>query len=617
MGAVIATRLAKNINKTLEVERTIFWSDSTNVLYWIRNESREFKPFVANRIGEIHRSTNPEPGDINPADLLTRGLTATDLTSNRLWMEGPEIIQEEESTWPPQLPNKEVEKSIDEKERRKVIYMTQQDQNESLICADNFSNFWRLLRVTCWMQRFITNCRLPVESRKMTRGLSVQELQKAETYWLKRVQLEAFPDSDKQKCFVQLNPKKDERGLLRADGRLRNASEIPYNIRHPILLPKGHAVTRLIITDAHENLGHGSGVEHVLTALRARFWVVKGRRTVRDLIRRCPGCRRRFCAKPTGQMMAPLPASRIQYPVRAFERVGVDYGGPYLTKQGRGKTRTKRYLCLFTCLTTRAVHLEISYSLDTDSFLNALTRMIARRGTPKYILSDNGTNFVWAERELKELIKAFDQEEITNKMAKDHGIECKFNPPSAPHFGGVFEALIKSAKKAIQVILGNADITDEELHTAICGAERLLNSRPITFVSSDSNDLEPLTPNHFLVGQLGGKFAPEVIDQEEIFNPRKRWHRIQQLLSNIWKRWRKEYLPALNNRKKWFGPVHNLRKDDVVIIVDPNARRSEWPLGRITEIFPGKDGLIRLVRVKTKDGEYMRPVHRLCPLEYA
>ena len=174
-------------------------------------------------------------------------------------------------------------------------------------------------------------------------------------------------------------------------------------------------------------------------------------------------------------------------------------------------------------------------------------------------------------------------------MAKDHGIEWKFNPPSAPYFGGVFEALIKSAKKAIQAILGNADITDEELHTAICGAERLLNSRPITFVSSDSNDLEPLTPNHFLVGQLGGKFAPEVMDQEEIFNPRKRWHRIQQLLSNIWKRWRKEYLPALNNRKKWFRPVHNLRKDDVVIMVDPNARRSEWPLGRITEIFPGKD----------------------------
>ncbi len=622
MGAVIATRLAKNINKTLEVEQTIFWTDSTNVLYWIRNESREFKPFVANRIGEIHRSTNPDqwrhiPGDINPADLLTRGLTATDLANNESWMEGPEMIQGEESTWPPRLPNGEVEKSIDKNERRKVTHTTRNTPKKSFISPDNFSNFWRLLRVTGWVQRFVANCRLPAEDRKKTRGLSVRELQKAETYWLKQVQLEAFPDGDQQKSLAQLNPKKDEQGLLRADGRLRNASNIPYNTRHPILLPKDHVVTRLIITDAHENLGHGSGVEHILTELRASFWIVKGRRTVRDFIGKCPGCRRRFSGKPTGQMMAPLPLSRVQYPVRAFERVGVDYGGPYLTKQGRGKSRAKRYLCLFTCLTTRAVHLEMSYSLDTDSFINALTRMVARRGTPAYMLSDNGTNFVGAERELRELVEAFNQEKIINKVAKDYKIEWKFNPPSAPHFGGVFEALIKSAKKAILAILGNADITDEELHTASCGAERLLNSRPITFVSSDSNDLAPLTPSHFLVGQLGGKFAPEVADQEEIFNPRKRWHRIQQLLSHIWKRWRKEFLPALNNRKKWFGPVHNLKKDDVVIIVDPNARRSEWPLGRITEVFPGKDGLVRVVRVKTKDGEYLRPVHRLCSLEYA
>ena len=486
MGAVIATRLAKNINKTLEVEQTIFWTDSTNVLYWIRNESREFKPFVANRIGEIHRSTNPDqwrhiPGDINPADLLTRGLTATDLANNELWMEGPEMIQGEESTWPPRLPNDEVEKSIDKNERRKVTHTTRNTPKKSFISPDNFSNFWRLLRVTGWVQRFVANCRLPAEDRKKTRGLSVHELQKAETYWLKQVQLEAFPDGDQQKSLAQLNPK-DEQGLLRADGRLRNASNIPYNTRHPILLPKDHVVTRLIITDAHENLGHGSGVEHILTELRARFWIVKGRRTVRDFIGKCPGCRRRFSGKPTGQMMAPLPLSRVQYPVRAFARVGVDYGGPYLTKQGRGKSRAKRYLCLFTCLTTRAVHLEMSYSLDTDSFINALTRMVARRGTPAYMLSDNGTNFVGAERELRELVEAFDQEKIINKVEKYYKIEWKFNPPSAPHFGGVFEALIKSAKKAILAILGNADITDEELHTAICGAERLLNSRPIIYL---------------------------------------------------------------------------------------------------------------------------------------
>ena len=128
-------------------------------------------------------------------------------------------------------------------------------------------------------------------------------------------------------------------------------------LKHPIILPKDHTVTHLIVTSAHEQLGHGSGTEHLLSELRTRFWIVKGRRIVRNLIQKCIGCRRRFTGKPTTQMMAPLPKSRLQQPMRAFERVGVDYGGPYLTKQGRGKTRTKRYLCLFTCLTTRAVHL--------------------------------------------------------------------------------------------------------------------------------------------------------------------------------------------------------------------------------------------------------------------
>ena len=169
-----------------------------------------------------------------------------------------------------------------------------------------------------------------------------------------------------------------------------------------------------------------------------------------------------------------------------------------MTKQGRGRTRAKRYLCLFTCLTTRAVHLEMSYSLDTDSFINAFTRMTSRRGTPTYVISDNGTNFVGAERELRELVEAHDTDRITQETSKYHPIEWKFNPPSTPHFGGVFEALIKSAKKAIKAILGDADVTDEELHSAI-GAKRLLNSQPITYVSSDPNDLSPLTPSHFLV----------------------------------------------------------------------------------------------------------------------
>ena len=171
--------------------------------------------------------------------------------------------------------------------------------------------------------------------------------------------------------------------------------------------------------------------------------------------------------------------------------------------------------------------------------------------------------------------------------------------------------MIKSAKRAIRSILGNAEITDEELHTAVCGAEGLLNSRPITYVSSSPDDLVPLTPSHFLVGNLGGLFAPEV-SSNEAFNPRKRWQRIQQLISQFWKRWRKESLPSLNVRGKWFNPKRELTAGDVVLLVEPNAK---WPLGRVVETYRGDDDLIRVVKIRVGDTEYVQPVHRLCPLE--
>ena len=230
------------------------------------------------------------------------------------------------------------------------------------------------------------------KSRVQTICCLPTEISKAETFWIKQAQ--AFPGGENEGSLTRLNPKNDGDGLLRMDGRLCSADEPPYGTRHPILLPKDHPVTRLIVIDSHKRLSHGAGVEQVMTRLRSRFWIVKGRRLVCSISEACAECRRHFTKMIGNQMMAPLPKSRLQSSLRAFEKVGVDYGGPFLTKKGRGRTRAKRYLCLFTCLTTRAVHLEMSYSLDTDSFINAFTWMTSRRGTPTYVISDNGTNFV-------------------------------------------------------------------------------------------------------------------------------------------------------------------------------------------------------------------------------
>lgn len=310
--------------------------------------------------------------------------------------------------------------------------------------------------------------------------------------------------------------------------------------------------------------------------------------------------------------MAPLPEARLGIVMRCFAHCCVDYGGPFVTKLTRRVT-AKRYLCLFTCAATRAVHLEIAYSLDTDSFLNAFSRMIARRGKPEEMINDNGSNFTAADNELRQLVAELDQQKIQDKAANE-GINWKFNPPTGSHHGGVFEALIKSAKRSLKAILGHAGITDEELHTAIVQVEGMMNARPLTYLSSDPSDEPALTPNHFIYGQAGGELAPEGTE-ELAFNPRKRWRFIQDLTAQVWRRWMKEFLTVLNTRSKWTDKRRNLAVDDVVLMVDQNNPKGRWPLGRVEEVFPGTDGNVRVVKVKSKDRVYIRPITKLCPLD--
>ena len=339
---------------------------------------------------------------------------------------------------------------------------------------------------------------------------------------------------------------------------------------------------------------------------------MQGREEIREWEHQCYECRRRK-AKAGNQIMAPLPKIRLKMPLHAFSTSAVDFGGPFITVQGRGKRRAKRYLCLFTCLTSRAVHLEMAFGLDTDSFLNAFYRMVNRRGLPREMVSDNGTNFVGANTELKELADKLDKDKIKSSTA-NKGVIWYFNPPLAPHFGGIHETMIKAAKKATYAILKNADVNDEELMTAFTGAEALINSRPLTYQSANPNDDVPITPNHFLHGQVGGQFAPENVDSEP-FNPKKRWRRIQELVRHFWKRWLQEWLPGLNARQKWRQEQRDVKVGDVVLVISPDTPRGKWPLGRILEIYPGKDGHIRVVKIQVGKSVLTRPISKICLLE--
>ena len=335
--------------------------------------------------------------------------------------------------------------------------------------------------------------------------------------------------------LLTLKPLMDDDGLLRCGGRLQSADLIPWEAKHPIILPR-HWITTLIVKSYHEQCHHG-GTNLVLSKLSSKYWILAGREVIRDWEKKCAYCQRQK-ALPAKQVMEPLPGYRVGMSLRAFSRCSVDFAGPFLTKQGRGKVRLKRYLCLFTCLETRAVHLEMAYDLSTDSFLNAFYRMSSRRGLPEMMLSDNGTNFVGGRNELSELLKLVDIDKVQDSTA-NRGVKWLFNPPYAPHFSGVHEIMVKAAKRAINHILKNVDINDEELVSVIVGAEDLLNSRPLTYQSANAADILPLTPNHFLYGQAGGTFAPETVDTTT-FSPRQRWRRVQELVRHIWQRWMTE-----------------------------------------------------------------------------
>ena len=278
---------------------------------------------------------------------------------------------------------------------------------------------------------------------------------------------------------------------MRCDGRLKYAEFLPHDARSPIILPRKNCVTKLIVKHYHEKGNHAGGKKQTLATLATRFWIISGREEIREWEKECNECQKRK-AKAAKQVMVPPLQIRLRSSLRAFAQTAVDFGGPFVTVQGRRTRRQKCYLCLFPCLASRAVHLEMAYAIDTDSFLNAFYRMVNRRGLPKEMLSDNGGNFVGANKELCDLVKELDQEKITTSTANQR-VNWKFNPPLAPRFGGVHETMIKAAKRAIHATLGNADITDEELTTAFTGAEALLNSTE----SANPEDDVPLTPNHF------------------------------------------------------------------------------------------------------------------------
>ena len=323
---------------------------------------------------------------------------------------------------------------------------------------------------------------------------------------------------------------------------------------------------------------------------------------------------RRVASKPRPQIMGQLPSDRLN-PGPIFDYVGVDYAGPILTKSGpvRKPTITKSYVAVFVCFSTKAVHLETVTDLTTAAFIATLRRFTARRGKPSVIWSDHGTNFAGAAREIKELFKTPETRKALSDHCSKQGIQWKFIPEQSPHFGGLWEAAVKSLKFHFRRIVGDVKVTFEEFTTIVTQIEACLNSRPLTPLPENSDGIEVLTPGHFIIGRP----LEAIPDPNPSYQPMpvlKRWHLCQTLVRHFWQRWSSEYLGQLQRFSKWNTPSRNVQVGDIVCLREVQLFPTKWPLARIKEVHPGADGKVRVVTVQTQRGTYKRPITKIVPL---
>ncbi|XP_045036710.1 uncharacterized protein LOC123477439 [Daphnia magna] len=446
-AALLSFRVAAAIQNCLihPISRTYFWTDSSTVRNWIRATASFNQIFVANRVGEIQTLTESDewhfiPGKLNPADAATRSAIGEDVWP-WIWQDGPEFLLQLESAWPTDLPW--MAATVELKATKSYhVQITPDPFDWSAVSLDHsyLSSFLKLEGETKNLLKRCQSEAFPEDLTRLKRG----KLLRSSSY------------------LLALSPKLGEAEILRLGGRIDRA-KLPYDARHPPLLPSKHPLTEKIVEVVHGQMHH-AGTDYLFAKLCRHFWVIRGR-----------------------------------------------------------ELSDKAVSALFTCLATRAVHIELAESLSSEDFLLVFRRFIGLFGKPATVQSDNGTNFVGAERELNDLVNQLGKDPKLSQFRKEKMIDYtnqSFQPPRALHFGGAHESFVRSTKRAFP-------------------------------------------------------------------------------------------------RKKWKSAQENLSVGDIVLLLDPNQPCGLWKIGHVNQVYPGNEGLVRVVKVRTKDGEYTRAIHRLSILKKA
>ncbi|XP_066928826.1 uncharacterized protein [Clytia hemisphaerica] len=634
-----AATLSSNMNSfvvkelDLKIDHQYFYSDSTIVLGYINNECKRFRLFVANRVSMI--TSHTEKGDwyhvdskSNPADCGARGLRAGK-DSEDLWFNGPSFLRElnlplVEESFPLSEDDAELKANVS-------CYVIKKPLDNRIVSyfESNISSFAKMKRVLAYILLYIKRLKLRrgrIHQMKLRHqsdkvyALTSQDIAESFVSLVKMVQTFYFAESinavktgRKDIKLCSLNPFLDHRGILRVGGRLKHSS-LAFDEKHPIILPKDSPLSEKIVLFYHEKVFHaGRGI--TLNAIRqAGLWILHLNSLCKRVIFNCVSCRK-LRGKTATQFMSDLPSFRVDsHP--PFSYSGVDLFGPYEIKDRRSVV--KRHGVIFTCLASRAAHVETVNSLETDSFILALRRFMSRRGSVKYLRSDNGTNFVGADNEMKRELQKMDWDKVKDFLVGQDcsWVEWEFNPPSASHHGGVWERQIRSAKQILSGILltHGKSLNDESLRTLLCEVENVLNTRPLTVQClNDPMSLAPLFPSNLLTTKSDVVLPPPGNFDEPYVFPRRYWKRVQHLTNEFWQRWRKEFLTTLQSRTKWLSSKRNFKLNDIVLLKPDNEyiTRNKWPLGRVTKVFKGSDNRVRSLSIKTKDSELERPITKV------
>ena len=630
MAAVVAARLGPFVVDSFKLSATIYyWSDSQIVLCWLKSK-KKLKPFIAHRVKEIQSKSSLWqycPTASNPADLLTRGLTASQLADSVLWRNGPSWLSSP-AKWPIWNPSEAMiiqavtaDDPLSTAGVHNTAILPPTTGLHNIVDPSAYSSYTKLLDVTAYVLRFAHNTRQKLF--KLTGSLTPSEISIANLRWVGNVQHRCFPEelsclqstnrASRLPLVRQLRLYVDHTGLIRCGGRIHNAP-LAESAKFPLLLPQKDPFTSLLIWHIHKQQYH-AGVSMTLTSLRQMYWVPCARQRIRSLLRKCVTCKK-LAGKPySAPDPPPLVKARVQQSM-PFEVTGIDFSGALYVRGIGGEHKV--YICLFTCAVSRAVHLEIVTDLTVECFLQAFRRFSSRRSLPRLVLSDNGSTFLSAAAELKAL---FSSPSLTDTLART-GVEWKFIPKRAPWFGGFWERLIGLTKSVLKKVLGRAFTTLNSLQTLIVEIEGILNNRPLTTAPTDINDPDPITPAHLLYGRKVACVPYHVTTEYDYSDPdfgdtniQTRAKKQGALLQHFWTRWRQEYLTGLREFHQTSGSNVQTIKSGAIVLVHDDTPRLTWRLAVVEDTISGQDGLIRAANIRTSTGRTNRPITKLYPLE--